>query len=154
MIIAHRIGHHQFIGDTTGIGAKKYGGRWNPQGVACLYCSERLSLAVLEKMVHAQGKTDLVNLATIAFKIPAAAPLYPIDVKKMEKDWRNNVAYTQWIGQQILSDTSYAGFIVPSIIIEQENNIVLNPLSPAFIKIAVLPTTAFSIDNRLIARNW
>jgi RES domain-containing protein len=154
MITAYRIGHQQFIGEITGTGAKKYGGRWNPQGVPCLYCSKQLSLAVLEKMVHAQGKTDLVNLATISFKIPAAATLYTIDVKKMDKDWRNNVTYTQWLGQQILSDTSYAGFVVPSIIIEQEMNIVLNPLSPAFQKITVLPKTDFAIDSRLIARSW
>jgi RES domain-containing protein len=154
MITAYRISHHQFIEDTTGIGAKKYGGRWNPQGVPCLYCSTQLSLAVLEKLVHAQGKTDLVNLASISFKIPAGAALYSIDVKKMEHDWRSNVAYTQWLGQQILSDISLAGFIVPSIIIEMENNIVLNPLSPAFKKITVLPSNNFEIDQRLIARSW
>ncbi|HSC54670.1 MAG TPA: RES family NAD+ phosphorylase [Phnomibacter sp.] len=151
MITVYRICHQQFIGDTSGLGAKKYGGRWNPEGVACLYCSERLSLAVLEKLVHAQGKTDLVNLGTVSFGIPASTPLYTIDVKKMQPDWRNDIGYTQWMGQQILANSSYAGFIVPSIIIEQEYNIVLNPLSELFGAIEISPVETFEIDKRLIA---
>jgi RES domain-containing protein len=150
MITAHRISHQQFIKDLEGTGAKKFGGRWNPQGVACLYCSANLSLAVLEKLVHAQGRSDLINLATVAFIIPATSLLYTIDVKKLQKDWLTNVAYTQWMGKQILEDSSYAGFIVPSIIVEEEKNIVLNPLSPDFSKIAVKPAKAFSLDSRLV----
>ncbi len=151
-MIVHRIGHKDFISDKEGLGAKKYGGRWNPPGIACLYCSQTLSLSVLEKFVHAQGKTDMVNLATISFNIPAVVQLYTVEVKKLEKDWSNNIAYSQWLGQQILEDKSFAGFIVPSVIIPGEMNVVLNTVSPLFKKIKAAQPLPFQLDARLFAQ--
>lgn len=152
MMTVHRIGHKSFIGDLEGIGARKYGGRWNPPGIPCLYCSEHLSLAVLEKFVHAQGKTDMVNLAAISLRIPAAAQLYRIEVSKMEKAWQDDIGYSQWLGRQVLEDLSYVGFIVPSIIIPAEVNVVLNPLSTAFRKIVATTPEEFVLDTRLVAQ--
>ena len=151
MMLVHRIGHVAFIDDTEGIGAKKFGGRWNPVGIACLYCSEHLSLAVLEKFVHAQGRNDMLQLATRSFAIPAAAQLYKVDTPRLSKGWENDFAYTQWLGQQILEDTAYAGFIVPSVIVPGEHNVVLNPLSPLFKKVEPQLSALFAMDSRLLA---
>lgn len=152
MMTVYRISHEAFISDLEGIGARKYGGRWNPPGIACLYCSEHLSLAVLEKFVHAQGKDDMINLASISFRIPAASKLYSINANKLDPNWATNIAYTQWLGKQILEDLSYAGFIVPSIIIPGEMNIVLNPASPSFKKITASSPAEFIVDQRLVAQ--
>jgi RES domain-containing protein len=150
MMVVHRIAHQSFAGDLEGTGAKKFGGRWNPQGIPCLYCSAHLSLAILEKFVHAQARTDMISLATIQFKIPTPVKLYQVDVAKLEKGWETNIPYTQWLGQQILEDLDYAGFIIPSIIVPVEDNIVLNPLSPAFKKIIPGTKVPFHPDLRLL----
>ena len=39
----------------TGDGAKKFGGRWNHEGLAVVYCSSSLALAQLETLVHLNG---------------------------------------------------------------------------------------------------
>lgn len=152
MMTVFRISHQAFITDLEGIGAMKYGGRWNPPGIACLYCSEHLSLALLEKFVHAQGKDDMTNLATLSLKIPTAAKLYRVNTAKLDPNWATNIAYTQWLGKQILEDMSYAGFVVPSIIIPSEMNIILNPASQSFKKITAGSPTEFSADPRLVAQ--
>jgi RES domain-containing protein len=152
MMTVYRISHEAFISDLEGIGARKYGGRWNPAGIACLYCSEHLSLALLEKFVHAQGKDDMINLASLSLKIPAAAELYMVNAAKLDPNWPSNISYTQWLGRQILEDLSYAGFVVPSIIVPGEMNIVLNPAAPSFKKITTSQPTAFVVDNRLVAQ--
>jgi RES domain-containing protein len=36
----------------TGEGSRLYGGRWTPKGLAAVYCSEHLSLCVLELRVN------------------------------------------------------------------------------------------------------
>jgi RES domain-containing protein len=149
MITVHRIGHKSFISDLEGIGAKKFGGRWNPQGIPCLYCSEHLSLAVLEKFAHAQGKSEMINLATISIKIPAACKLYKLEVGKLEKNWMHNIAYSQWLGKQILQDLTYTGFVAPSVIIPGEMNIILNPLATGFKKVLAAAPTDFELDGRL-----
>jgi len=69
----------------------------------------------------------------------------------LTKGWENDFTYTQWLGQQILEDTAYAGFIVPSVIVPGEHNVVLNPLSPLFKKVEPQPSALFAMDSRLLA---
>jgi RES domain-containing protein len=151
-VIVHRLAHQQFIQDLTGLGAKKYGGRWNPVGMAALYASEHLSLAVLEKFVHAQGVNELKNLARLALALPASSPLYRLDIGKLSKAWKTDVAYTQWLGQQLLADGSYLGFWAPSVVVAGEWNLVLNPANSHFKKIQIVVQEAFTLDSRLVAQ--
>lgn len=148
----YRISHQSFINDLQGIGAKKYGGRWNSVGKACIYCSQHLSLAVLEKFVHAQGKADIVNLASITIEIPDTSQLYAIELSKMSKDWRVNITYSQWLGDQILSNIEWLGFIVPSVIVPGESNIVLNPSAAQFSQIVAHKAESFTMDSRLLLK--
>jgi RES domain-containing protein len=104
----------------------------------------------LEKFVHAQGKDDMTNLASLSIKIPAASKLYTVNAAKLDPNWPSNFGYTQWLGKQILEDMSYAGFIVPSIIIPSEMNIILNPASPTFKKIAASTPAELMVDKRLV----
>ena len=67
-MIVYRLAAKQYIDDRTGTGAKLFGGRWNPVGLACIYASEYISLALLEKFVHAEhipGDTPSVRVDAI-----------------------------------------------------------------------------------------
>ncbi len=48
----------------TGEGAKKYGARWNQQGLAVVYTSESLALAAFEALVHADS--DLLGTSRLS----------------------------------------------------------------------------------------
>lgn len=151
-VTVHRIAHQHFIHDLTGLGAKKYGGRWNPAGSPALYTSEHLSLAVLEKFVHAQGINELKDLARLALMLPANSTLYRLETSKLNKDWKTDVAYTQWLGQQLLADGSYLGFWVPSVVVAGEWNLVLNPAANGFAKLQMVVQESFMLDSRLVAQ--
>ena len=53
LVLLWRITRKPFLAQALeGLGAKRYGGRWNSKGFAVVYTSESLELAVLEALVH------------------------------------------------------------------------------------------------------
>lgn len=150
---AYRLASKQYISDMLGIGARLFGGRWNPKGVACLYTSEHLSLALLEKFVHAQGKEGMTDLMLLQIEIPEKEGLvYHTDAAKLERGWAHDFDYSQWLGEQILTDTSIVAFSVPSAIIPAERNIIINPQADYFGEVKFSKPAAFNIDMRLLNR--
>lgn len=150
---AYRIAARAYIGDLTGSGAKLFGGRWNSVGLPCIYASTHLSLALLEKFVHAEYRENMERLALLRIRVPDDAKLlFHTDENLLKKNWTDDITYTQWIGEQILSDPSIIAFTVPSAIVPTERNIILNPLAGDFGKVEFLPPVDFTTDLRLLTR--
>ena len=70
-MIVYRIANIKYKDATlSGIGAEKVGGRWNEVGTRAVYCSENISLALLEYYVHSESIAYLpkeILLAKIHF---------------------------------------------------------------------------------------
>ncbi len=149
----YRLAYRDYIGDISGAGAQLYGGRWNPKGLACLYTSERISLAVLEKFVHAQGREDMAGLMLLQIEIPDEGDLiYHVDVSRMAGDWADNFDYSQWLGEQILEEPSMTAFSVPSAIVPSERNVIINPRATNFDAVKFLKPVVFVVDSRLLSK--
>lgn len=150
-MMVYRLAAKAYIDDFTGTGAKLFGGRWNPVGYPCIYTSEHLSLALLEKYVHANHKENMKRIALLRIHVPDDKNLiFSTDEKLLKKGWEDDIGYSQWLGEQILSDLSVAAFTVPSAIIPSERNVILNPASRLFGKIEFLPAVDFATDLRLL----
>ena len=146
-----RICNPQFSEDISGTGAKLYGGRWNSKGVAALYASEHISLSVLEMLVQnrfTDFATDL-NLIHLAF----ADTLSVKEVKnsKLKTDWINDFDYTRFMGDQFIKAGTHAILKVPSAVIKEEHNFIINPSHSDFKKIKIMQTVSFSTDKRLFS---
>lgn len=137
------------MNDTTGMGAFKWGGRWNSLGMACLYTSQHISLAILEKLVHAQQIKDMKDVALMTFKILAPEKLYQIDTQKLSRNWQTDFKYSQWLGTQILWHKDFIGFIAPSIIVPTEWNIILKPNLAEKDGLKLVDSSLFEFDERL-----
>lgn len=132
-MILYRLADTKYVEDLEGMGAKLFGGRWNEVNTACIYTSEHLSLAFLEKYVHAKAKENMLNMALMTIEIPIEKDLITrVDEHKLAKNWMDDPSYTQWLGSQILQDSSVLAFSVPSVLIPSERNYVLNPQSIHF----------------------
>lgn len=152
-MIAYRLAARAYIDDLSGSGAKLYGGRWNPVGCPCIYASQNLSLALLEKYVHAEFRENMERLALLRITIPDDDNLvFHIDDQQLKKAWANDISYSQWIGEQILSDPEIIAFTAPSAIVPSERNVILNPSAPKFSEIQFLPPVDFAADFRLLAK--
>jgi RES domain-containing protein len=57
----------------SGEGARLYGGRWNPPGIAAVYASESRSLAVLETFVHVPLEARAIPFVLITLALPVRA---------------------------------------------------------------------------------
>jgi RES domain-containing protein len=137
------------MNDTSGMGAFKWGGRWNAPGLACMYTSEHISLALLEKLVHVQQIKDMKDIALMTFEILQPEKLYRIDNQKLRKNWQLDFKYSQWLGSQILEHQDLIGFKAPSIIVPTEWNIILQPNLTEKEGLRLIDTTMFKFDNRL-----
>ena len=146
-----RICNPHYSEDISGTGTKLYGGRWNSKGIAMLYASEHISLSVLEMLVQnrfTDFATDL-NLIHLAF----ADTLSVKEVKnsKLKTDWINDFDYTRFMGDQFIKTGTHAILKVPSAVIKEEHNFIINPSHSDFKKIKITKTVSFSTDKRLFS---
>ncbi|WP_130835012.1 RES family NAD+ phosphorylase [[Erwinia] mediterraneensis] len=136
----------------TGNGAKWYGGRWNHKGSAAVYVSTSIALASLEILVHLQKESLLEHYALFTLEVPDTE-VQVLENRYLPEDWRADPApvSTMDLGSGWLESNSSLALIVPSSIIPQESNALLNPQHPAFT--AALKTVqqhSFSFDPRLL----
>lgn len=135
----------------AGEGAKLVGGRWNSEGLALIYASENLSLAVLEIMVHAPHPgARRVERACSAISV-ADALIEEVLLKRLPKDFgphtRQDV--TKTIGDEWLTAGRSAALLVPSAIVPQERNLLLNPAHPKFADCIWSGFESIKLDARL-----
>lgn len=139
--------------DMSGKGAEKTGGRWNRPGKPMVYTASSASLACLETIVHLNASGLPLNRFLVAVDVPDAL-------------WRARKTYTAkqlpvgWsaipagkvsldFGDAWLVDASSAVIEVPSVIVPEEFNILVNPLHPAATKIAAKKVRQWFYDSRL-----
>jgi RES domain-containing protein len=133
-----------------GEGARLYGGRWNSVGVPMVYTSEHQSLAALEVRVHID-KTSMRKL----FKCFS----YEFDEDIMEvfrtgglpKDWQQEPPppSLQQLGDKWIKSNVSVILAVPSVVIPEELNYLINPKHPDFSKLKIEPCTDFFFDPRI-----
>ena len=134
----------------SGIGAEKVGGRWNEVGTRAVYCSENISLALLEYYVHSE------KISNIPKEILVAKIQFPDEFKIEEPDllperW-NQYPYsskTTKIFTNLSKNRDFFALKVPSTIVGMESNIILNPLYKDFGKVEISEFIKLPIDERL-----
>lgn len=134
----------------SGVGAEKYGGRWNRAGRRVVYCSSSQSLAMLETLVHINPS---VPMDYVIFPISFAANLVTaIPRNAIPSNWREEPPPTacQLSGEAWLTAGKHTILRVPSVIVPDEDNFLLNPLHPDFSKITIGNPIPFSFDGRLL----
>ena len=134
-----------------GEGARLYGGRWNSVGVAMIYASEHKSLAALEVRVHINATKKIKRYRCFAFQFDASL-MEVFRAGSLPKDWRQEPppASLQQIGDAWVKAASSPILAVPSVIIPDELNYLLNPKHPDFAKIKVEKPADFIFDPRLL----
>ncbi len=154
-MFVYRLGKTAYIHDLSGKGAETYGGRWNSKGTALIYASGSRSLCAFEILVHIGATDDLPeDLSVIEIEIPDDIQIHYMDAAALPKGWNAPIGIyeTQLIGNNFVSTHKTAVLAVPSAIIPQEYNFLLNPRHSDFHKIKITATETFGFDQRLLKR--
>jgi RES domain-containing protein len=133
-----------------GEGAWLYGGRWNSRGTRVVYASATLSLAALESLVHLNPPMAFKYVA-----IPVEFDEAWVEVVTpavLPPDWTEEPPppSTQAMGDQWVKEARSAVLELPSVLIQEESNFLLNPAHPDFKRVRFGKPTPFSFDPRLL----
>jgi len=148
-MIVFRITNSFYKDDLSGVGAKLNGGRWNLPGYPLLYSSEHISLCVLEMLVNITLPESSLNYHLLKIKIPDTVEPAIILNKKLKLNWEDDEGYTRFMGTEFLKNKQSLLLKVPSAVINEEHNYLLNPLHNDFKKVTVSKSHPFKFDNRL-----
>ena len=149
----YRIAQKNFINDLSGEGARLFGGRWTHRGIPLLYTAESRSLATLELLVHAQKLSAVSSLSILTLEIPDKSKIDDIQkITKLPQGWQKYTSHPELqdtVSKWIASD----GFIlkVPSAIIKEESNFLINPRHKSMKLLKILKIEDFILDERLLS---
>ncbi|MFD0767022.1 RES family NAD+ phosphorylase [Mucilaginibacter lutimaris] len=150
-MILYRIANCNYIKDLTGTGARLYGGRWNSEGKSMVYLASSRALAVLEVLVHLPPLLLPDNFCVAEIKVPENSVL-TLDATTLPENWKDAVppAELKTLGNQFIRETKYLMMKVPSSVVPEEYNYLLNPWHPDIKKVSIINTHPFSFDDRLL----
>lgn len=119
-----------------------------------MYTSESLALAALEYLVHVDPKEAPDDLVATSAEIPDEVGIEHLEAGDLPGNWRQYPAPpaladlgTAWVARR-----STAVLSVPSALIPDERNYLLNPVNRDFTAIRVATPQRFSFEPRLLAR--
>jgi RES domain-containing protein len=139
--------------DLSGGGAKLRGGRWNSQGRAALYASGSIALATLETLAHMNSSIRVRDLFLVELTVPASLWRARIVVTagQLAPTWCATPpgSTTRRVGDDWLDGGQSALLLVPSVIVPEEYNVVINPAHRHAARIGARVARQFVYDPRL-----
>ena len=154
MPLVWRLARPEFAEQLDGEGSRIEGGRWNPIGAPALYTSQHLSLAVLEIYVHLppQMRDALPVLTAVQISIPEKAGSARVTPERLVEllASADPLAACRVVGEAWVSRGRDLVLEVPSVVVPEESNLILNPIHPHMANVKIVSTRPFYFDPRLL----
>lgn len=149
-MIVYRIADCRYVTDLSGTGAAKYGGRWNNKETYMVYTAQSASLALLESVVH-MAKLPGKSYCLVTLSVPVHAPKL-LTESDLPPGWQQQPApdFLKVLGDRFVSAGIDLVLGVPSVIMPEEYNYLINPHHPDFKRVKIESQRSLSIDERLL----
>lgn len=138
--------------DLSGAGAKATGGRWNEAGTAMVYTASSRALACLETVVHLNAAGLPLNRYLVEIDVPddLIASAEVVDPRKLV-GWDANPAGRASIafGTNWVRSNRSALLLVPSVIVPEESNLLINPGHPDATRVIARKVRKWLYDPRM-----
>lgn len=149
-----RIEREKYLHQTLqGLGAARATAfRWNSLFTPMVYTSQSRALALLEVAVHLNLHSELPNdRLFVEIEVPDELPRELLLAHQLPAGWdtRPPLAVSQQIGEDFVRRAEAAVLQVPSYIVPDEYNFLINPAHPDAKRIRVIGTAPVQFDQRL-----
>lgn len=150
-LAAWRICKRRYAADMwSGVGARMVAGRWHSKGTLVVYASATIALAAFETLVH----LDSADLLLKFVKCPVAFDetlVRRVHAHDLPRNWRKDSPplSLRRIGDEWARARSSVVLAVPSAVVPEEWNYMINPAHPDFGRLRVGKVTPFRFDPRL-----
>jgi RES domain-containing protein len=148
--VVWRIARRPYALDRLGTGARQDGGRWNHPGTGVVYAGCTIAIAALEKFVHLAGVVPR-DLVLVRVALPKGCSAETPRLTDLPRGW-NAVPPgpasmdfgTRW-ARELRSLVLY----IPSALVHEERNAVVNPGHAEFSRVAMTIEREFRYDARM-----
>jgi RES domain-containing protein len=142
-----RISNHP---DLTGAGGLKWSARWHTKGNKIVYLSDSPSGALLETLVHFEIDSEDIPEAYVRLKVAVPDDL-PITylAPPAGEDWKLDETLTRSLGDRWLAEGKTCLARVPSAIVSEAWNYLLNPQHPDAAQVKTVSVTREQYDRRI-----
>ncbi|MEX0773673.1 MAG: RES family NAD+ phosphorylase [Balneolales bacterium] len=149
-MIVYRVTKERYAEDLSGKGAERFGGRWNNKGVPVVYTSEHRSLCLLEMLVRTPTDVIPKDLVLVEIFIPDDCSTYFISKDELPQSWKSfpHDRFMKQIGDELLIAKKHLVIKVPSVLVENEYNYLINPFHEQVSGASVNEVKSLDLDAR------
>ena len=150
-MVLWRISNHA---DLAGLGGLIASSRWHNQGHRIIYLAATPSAAMIESIVHLELPEELLpdTYQLLKLEIPDSASRERIDPASLPEGWTEDAVITRKAGDAWLRADRSALLEVPSAIVPETSNWVLNPDHADAKQIRIEWSRRFPYDSRLFRK--
>lgn len=149
-MILYRVVKRIYADDLSGTGARLYGGRWNSEGRSMVYLASSRSLAVLEALAHLSPTNMPDDFVMVTIEAPDS--FAEINPETLPPQWNKYPEQNilKQLGNNFLKEGKYLFLKVPSALVKEEFNYLLNPMHAKSSQVKIVSKKVFSFDERLL----
>lgn len=134
-----------------GEGGRLFDGRWHTRGRPVVYAASHLSLAALELLAHLDPDTVPGDLHALEIGLPDALPVETVTPEALPPGWHEaGSTLCRPVGDNWLAAARTVALRVPSAIVPEEWNYILNPAHPDAGRLVVTRQRRFAFDTRVL----
>ncbi|MBV9507143.1 MAG: RES family NAD+ phosphorylase [Acidobacteriia bacterium] len=134
-----------------GIGGTFADGRWHTRGARVVYFGASAAIVVLERLAHIDPDLLPTDLTLAYFELPPTiSGINAAHISVLPQNWIHDQNVTRLIGGQWWRERPSPLLVVPSAILPEESNYVLNAQHPEARSLQLIRERSFNFDPRLI----
>ncbi|WP_075289947.1 RES family NAD+ phosphorylase [Pararhizobium arenae] len=133
--------------DLSGRGGLIAAGRWHEQGHPVVYCCDHPSTALLEILVHVDPEDMPEDFQLLKIRCPEEIGVFRLEVELKKL---HDAGWTRREGTRLLKAAKHCLLDVPSAIMPEARNILINTQHPDAQRLVIEKTIRYPFDSRLL----